>query len=372
MKKLNWLFLTILPLLFFSCEDEESLDSTPPVVEITSPTAGAIFSTGDELIITGTVTDNVVIEQIVVSIDGPTNFNDITLNPGGQTYSMNQVFEVTESFTPGGYTVTVTATDSEGNEDSASVGIVVEETAEPEPQEPEVSISGIEEGQTFDALGRHIPFTLNVADPEGVDSVSLNLQTLEGLVSVADLGFGQEYFTLHDLDPTNFIIEDSLAIPNVEAVRGEQTLTITTYRNATPIGTTTVNLTAEPQEQAQAITFNVTPPETTPEDAEVVLVGDFQLPEANRSDNVLYRLTDEDEDGVYSITVFINEDISYNYALLTEEGVEEDNLIFMERDAACEEVNRSVSLDTEETTINDVVENWNNIGPCEGEEDTGA
>lgn len=356
-------------MLFFACKDEESLDNTAPVVEITSPTSGATFSSGDTLIVTATVTDNIVIEEIVVSIDGPTNFNDITLNPGGQTYNMNQLFEVGDNFEPGGYTVTVTASDSEGNEESASVGIVVEESTDPDPDEAEMSISGIEEGQTFNVLGRHIPFGLNVADPEGVDSVSLNLETLDGLVSVADLGFGQEYFTFHDLDPTSFIIEDSLAIPNVEAVRGEQTLTITTYRNATPVGTTTVNLTAEPQEQAQAITFNVTPPESTPEDAEIVLVGDFQLPEPNRSDNALYRLTDEDEDGVYSITIFANEDFSYNYALLTEEGVEEENLIFMERDAACEEVSRTVQFDSTEITIDDEVENWNNIGPCNGEED---
>lgn len=128
MRKINWLLFTLFAFTIFACKDDEDpvLDTTAPEITLTSPEDGASFEVGDEMTLSGTVTDDVAVSEVVIAIAGPVTFQDVVLNPNEASYTLSTNLQVTEEFTPGQYTVTVSAQDAAGNTDTETRTINIE------------------------------------------------------------------------------------------------------------------------------------------------------------------------------------------------------------------------------------------------------
>lgn len=122
MKKLAYLSFVVLAFFIASCGSDSGLSIT-----IDSPTNGDTFSVGDDFVISATVTDDVEVASIdfeavgvftgsVTNIAGP----DLT------TVTFSDSFPIDSSFVAGDYTMTITATDNEGNSESESVDFSIQ------------------------------------------------------------------------------------------------------------------------------------------------------------------------------------------------------------------------------------------------------
>ena len=138
MKKLNWMFLLLFSVAFVACDDDDdevTLDTTDPVITITSPSSGSTATAGGTINLEGSVTDNMGLDEIRISITDPVSGTPTELSDKTIRDFLNDdkqaEFDLDinlESETPlGEYTVTVIAVDDAGNEASKSVMVTVTE-----------------------------------------------------------------------------------------------------------------------------------------------------------------------------------------------------------------------------------------------------
>ncbi|WP_162426029.1 DUF4625 domain-containing protein [Pontibacter pudoricolor] len=137
MKKLNWAFLILFSFAFVACDDDDdevTLDTTDPVITITSPTTGSTVTAGGVINLEGNVTDNEGLEEITISITDPSGVNteltDMTIRDflnDDRNADFDLDINVDANAAPGDWTVIVTALDDAGNEASKSVMVTLSE-----------------------------------------------------------------------------------------------------------------------------------------------------------------------------------------------------------------------------------------------------
>ena len=118
----NLLAALTVALVIISCGDG---DDVAPVVNITSPSANSTFAVTDTILLTGTVTEDTKLETVVVSSDLGLDVN-LTPLDSDTSHVVNANITLDAMTTAGAYTITVTATDEEGNAGSDSVEINVQ------------------------------------------------------------------------------------------------------------------------------------------------------------------------------------------------------------------------------------------------------
>ncbi|WP_242919177.1 DUF4625 domain-containing protein [Pontibacter liquoris] len=135
MKKLNWLFALLFVLAFTACDDDDNdvtLDTTAPVITITSPTANASYAAGAQVPFKATVTDNEGLDKLTVSVTdaGGTvrqvddqKIRDFLNDNTKKDLELNIGLDANAA--AGSYTIIVTATDKQGNNASQSIGFTV-------------------------------------------------------------------------------------------------------------------------------------------------------------------------------------------------------------------------------------------------------
>jgi len=101
-------------------------DTTPPVVAITSPTSGAVFSPGEVTIIATATDTQSGVASVQFAVDG------VALGAPHTTPPYQQVW----TSTVGNHTVRATATDGAGNVAAASNTVSVQQAAPPPPPPP--------------------------------------------------------------------------------------------------------------------------------------------------------------------------------------------------------------------------------------------
>jgi len=91
------------------------------VVSITSPTNLASFSSGQNVLITASITDNDTLTSIHLNIEGP-DFIHYAYGASGKNQSISEEIPIPIS---GKYSVSVEAFDKTGNHGSSKVEIIV-------------------------------------------------------------------------------------------------------------------------------------------------------------------------------------------------------------------------------------------------------
>ncbi|MER2998445.1 DUF4625 domain-containing protein [Pontibacter populi] len=137
MKKLNWAFLILFSFAFVACDDDDddvTLDTTDPVITITSPTDGATVTAGGVINLEGSVTDNEGLEEITISMTDPdgteTELSDETIRDflnDDREADFDIDITVDANAAPGDWMVNVTAMDDAGNEATKSVMVTLTE-----------------------------------------------------------------------------------------------------------------------------------------------------------------------------------------------------------------------------------------------------
>ena len=98
-------------------------DNELPVVTITSPNNNQVFSAGETVNITGTLSDNQKLTEVHVHISNNstgTLLIDIHRNPGAATYNLNESFLTQAGIN---YKIQVIAKDNSANENRSTVEI---------------------------------------------------------------------------------------------------------------------------------------------------------------------------------------------------------------------------------------------------------
>ena len=103
----------------------QSADHTPPASTITSPAAGATFTSGSSVTITGTATDSGggVVAGVEVSTDGGSTWHPVTtMSPAATSVNWSYTWSAAGS---GAVTIKSRATDDSGNTETAGSGVGV-------------------------------------------------------------------------------------------------------------------------------------------------------------------------------------------------------------------------------------------------------
>ena len=123
MSKVKNLALALTIGLFaISCGDD---DSSAPVVNIATPAASSSYTVADTLILTGTVTDDTELANILIASDFGLS-ETVTTFDSDTSHALNYNITFDPATTAGDYTLTVTATDEAGNVGTDDVQITVQ------------------------------------------------------------------------------------------------------------------------------------------------------------------------------------------------------------------------------------------------------
>lgn len=113
-----FLFAAFAATVFMGCRkaDSSPTDTEPPVIRLQSPADNANFSPTQQVVLTGTVTDNVKIAVLRVEIVNQTSGAFVAhdhFTPGGTSFSLARNYML-----PGGatYRFTIDAEDGQGND----------------------------------------------------------------------------------------------------------------------------------------------------------------------------------------------------------------------------------------------------------------
>jgi Bacterial Ig domain len=117
--------LAIFVTLLISCSKNSTgeKDTVPPVINLTSPVNGQIFTAGQLIQISGSITDNNYIAEVHIHVS---NLNtgsllmDVHLYPGNSNATFNQSITAVSGIN---YKIQVIAKDREVNEASATVNV---------------------------------------------------------------------------------------------------------------------------------------------------------------------------------------------------------------------------------------------------------
>ncbi|MFT6336405.1 MAG: hypothetical protein ACI86M_001265 [Saprospiraceae bacterium] len=94
-----------------SCGDD---DSTSPVVSITAPAGGTIYSITDTISVSATITDETELRSVNIMSDLGLDQTITTLD-SETSHELNVNLTFDPETTAGSYSITVTGTDAEGN-----------------------------------------------------------------------------------------------------------------------------------------------------------------------------------------------------------------------------------------------------------------
>jgi len=124
MSKIKYLaFALVLGFVAISCGDDD--DSAAPLVNLTSPTAGSTYTVSDTILLSGTVAEDTKLETVVLSSGLGQDLN-LTPLDSDTSHVINLSLTLDSLTTVGDYTLTVTATDEEGNAGTDAVQITVQ------------------------------------------------------------------------------------------------------------------------------------------------------------------------------------------------------------------------------------------------------
>lgn len=107
--------------LFVSCNK----DKEAPVINITSPSNGLTIEPGDSFSFKATITDNEVLSSINFTDGGGINENINSFDEVNM-HELNYSITINEDSDPGELTITVTATDDEGNSANDDVSVTIQ------------------------------------------------------------------------------------------------------------------------------------------------------------------------------------------------------------------------------------------------------
>ena len=123
MNKIKYLaFAFTLGLIAISCGDD---DSTAPIVNLTAPAAGSTYTVADTILLTGLVTEETKLETVKLTSDLGLDEN-ITPLDSDTSHVLNLNIFLDSLTTVGDYTLTITATDEEGNVGTDNVQVTVQ------------------------------------------------------------------------------------------------------------------------------------------------------------------------------------------------------------------------------------------------------
>jgi mRNA-degrading endonuclease toxin of MazEF toxin-antitoxin module len=122
---MKWSLYSAVMLLFVSCSKKSGSESDNqlPVVTLSSPTNNQVFTAGQTVNITGTLTDNKRVAEVHVHISNHDTGDllvDIHRNPGTASYTLNETFTVQSGIH---YRIQVIAKDNSANEGRATVEV---------------------------------------------------------------------------------------------------------------------------------------------------------------------------------------------------------------------------------------------------------
>ena len=124
MKTATALFFLFFILSSSSCsKDKDKTDTTPPLITINNPLDGQIFTNGQSIPISGTITDNEYIAEVHIHV---TNINtgvllmDAHMFPAAATLTFNQSITAMSGIH---YKIQVVSTDREVNEGRSIVTV---------------------------------------------------------------------------------------------------------------------------------------------------------------------------------------------------------------------------------------------------------
>jgi len=106
-----------------SCgDDDNGLE-----ISIESPTGSGAFTAGDLMAIQGTITDDVNVSSVSISAQGAFELSfDLPQATDRTTFRFDETLPIDSIANKGTYQLVVSATDNEGNNETASVDFTVE------------------------------------------------------------------------------------------------------------------------------------------------------------------------------------------------------------------------------------------------------
>lgn len=147
------LFLSIISIItsisFTSCSNDNDGDTTPPVINLTAPTEGAVLNIGSDIHFDMELSDNEMLSSYKVEIhnnfDGHNHTKSLKAEDGTTAFAFQKTWSVTgqkiakihhheiiipENATPGNYHLMVYCTDAAGNESYVARNIVLSHDGE--------------------------------------------------------------------------------------------------------------------------------------------------------------------------------------------------------------------------------------------------
>ncbi|MEP7374799.1 MAG: Ig-like domain-containing protein [Chitinophagaceae bacterium] len=120
----SFLSLILVMITLGACsKNSTAKDNELPVITITSPASNQVFSAGEMVNITGTLSDNQKLTEVHVHISNSstgTLLIDIHRYPAAATYNLNESFQAQAGIN---YKIQVIAKDNSANENHATVEI---------------------------------------------------------------------------------------------------------------------------------------------------------------------------------------------------------------------------------------------------------
>ena len=116
-------FFSLIILLTACSKNSDVKDNELPVVAITSPNNNQVFSAGETVSITGTLSDNQKLTEVHVHISNNSTgalLIDIHRSPGMATYNLNESFQTQAGIN---YKIQVIAKDNSANENRSTIQI---------------------------------------------------------------------------------------------------------------------------------------------------------------------------------------------------------------------------------------------------------
>ena len=119
-----WIIICFIGVVSCSKNSGSSSDKETPVIQLVSPTNNQVFNPGDNISITGTITDNDHIAELHVHISNNSTGQllvDIHRYPGAATYALNESFTAQAGIP---YKIQIIAVDKSANQKNETVTVI--------------------------------------------------------------------------------------------------------------------------------------------------------------------------------------------------------------------------------------------------------